>query len=37
METRQGAREEEEEEEEGTTRHILTRWLPWLFQPLAQG
>lgn len=37
METRQGAREEEEEEEERTTRHILTRWLPRLFQPLARA
>lgn len=37
METRQGAGEEEEEEEERTTRHILTRWLPLLLQPLAQG
>lgn len=37
METRQGAGEEEEEEEERTTRHILTRWLPPLSQPLAQG
>lgn len=37
METRQRTGEEEEEEEARTTRHILTGWLPPLFQPLAQS